>query len=282
MAERACILIVEDEHDTADMLAAYFESQGYDVLLAVWGKDAVTMTAETSPDLILLDIRLPDIDGYEVCRQLRQQRRTQNTPIIFLTEKRERLDRMQGLELGAVDYITKPFDIQELRLRVRNALRRAEFGTLTDPVTSLPSMAVVRDYVSGLLQKHDWVLMSLSVSGLDAFGEAYGFVARDDVLRAIALMLTGIAQQSGGDDALVGQIDRAEFIIITDQARLREVGERVVARLKQSVGYFYPQEESAGPRPELAFTLGAIGERNGPFAGPDALITTVRSARRPV
>jgi PleD family two-component response regulator len=282
MAERACILIVEDERDTADMLAAYFEAQGYGVMLAVWGKDAVTMTAETVPDLILLDIRLPDIDGYEVCRQLRQQRRTQDTPIIFLTEKRERLNRLQGLELGAVDYITKPFDIQELRLRVRNALRRAEFDTLTDPVTSLPSATLVQDRLSGLLQKHDWVLMSLGVSGLDEFGEAYGFVARDDVLRAITLMLTGIAQQSGGDNSFVGQTDRAEFVIVTDQARARQVGDQVAARLKQSVGYFYPQKESAGPRPELAFTLGAIGERNGPFAGPDAVITAVRSARRPV
>ena len=282
MAEQACILIVEDEHDTADMLAAYFEAQGYEVLLAVWGKDAVTMTAETVPDLILLDIRLPDIDGYEVCRQLRQQRRTQDTPIIFLTEKRERLNRLQGLELGAVDYITKPFDIQELRLRVRNALRRAEFDTLTDPVTSLPSATLVQDRLSGLLQKHDWVLMSLSVSGLDAFGDAYGFVARDDVLRAVALMLTGIAQEDGGDDSFVGQTDRAEFIIIMDQAHVREVGERVVARLKQSVGYFYPHQESDAPRPELTFTLGAVGEKNGPFAGPDALMTEVRSARRPV
>jgi DNA-binding response OmpR family regulator len=144
MAERACILIVEDERDTADMLSAYFESQGYQVLQAAWGKDAVQLTAETTPNLILLDIRLPDIDGYEVCRQLRMQRRTQNTPIIFLTEKRERMNRLQGLELGAVDYITKPFDIQELRLRVRNALRRAEFDTLTDPVTSLPSVDLAR------------------------------------------------------------------------------------------------------------------------------------------
>src|SRR5512136_3471619 len=161
MAERACILVVEDERDTAEMLTAYFESQGYQVLHAAWGQDAIQITSQTVPNLILLDIRLPDIDGYEVCRQLRQQRRTQDTPVIFLTEKRERMDKLQGLELGAVDYITKPFDIQELRLRVRNALRRAEFGTLTDPVTSLPSMTLVRDYASGLLQKHDWVLMSL-------------------------------------------------------------------------------------------------------------------------
>ena len=282
MAERACILVVEDERDTADMLAAYFESQGFEVLQAAWGKDAVQMTAETTPDLILLDIRLPDIDGYEVCRQLRQQRRTQNTPIIFLTERRERMDRLQGLELGAVDYITKPFDIQELRLRVRNALRRASFDTLTDPVTALPAQELVQDRLSRLLQQHNWVVMSLNVEGLDEFGDAYGFVARDDTVRAVALMLMGILQESGGDDPFVGQTDRAEFIIVTDLNHAHDVRDKIVAKLKQSVGYFYPLKESGGARPTLKFLMGTINEQHGPFNGPDAMMATVRSARRPV
>ena len=282
MAERACILVIEDERDTADMLAAYFESQGFQVMQAAWGKDALQMAAQTVPDLILLDIRLPDIDGYEVCRQLRQQRRTQDTPIIFLTEKRERMNRLQGLELGAVDYITKPFDIQELRLRVRNALRRASFDTLTDPVTTLPAQELVRDRLTRLLQQHEWVLMSLAIEGLDAFGDAYGFVARDDVVRAVALMLMGITQESEGDDSFIGQTDRAEFVIITNLNHARDVRDKVAARLKQSVGYFYPLKESGGSRPELKFTMGAIGEQHGPFAGPDALMAAMRSARRPV
>ncbi|RMF35375.1 MAG: DNA-binding response regulator, partial [Chloroflexi bacterium] len=121
MTEVQRILVVEDDVDTAEMLTAYFEAQGYEVLSAAWGEDALRMTQEVVPDLVVLDIRLPDIDGYEVCRRLRSHRRTEHIPIIFLTERRERIDRLTGLELGAVDYITKPFDIQELRLRVRNA-----------------------------------------------------------------------------------------------------------------------------------------------------------------
>ncbi len=95
------------------------------------------------PDLTILDIRLPDIDGYEVARRLRSNRRTEDIPIIFLTEKRNRVDRLQGLEIGADDYITKPFDIQELRLRVRNALRRSSHGALNNPVTNLPEGGLV-------------------------------------------------------------------------------------------------------------------------------------------
>ena len=96
------------------------------------------------PDLVILDIRLPDIDGFEVARRLRNNQRTQDIPIIFLDRKtRARADRMQGLELGADDYITKPFDIQELRLRVRNSLRRTAPSSLTNPVTGLPEGSLV-------------------------------------------------------------------------------------------------------------------------------------------
>jgi PleD family two-component response regulator len=269
------------------MLAAYFESQGYQVHQAAWGQDALKIAAQTSLDLILLDIRLPDIDGYEICRQLRQQRRTQDTPIIFLTEKRERLDKLQGLELGAVDYITKPFDIQELKLRVRNALRRASFETLTDPVTGLPSEPLVRERLSALLQKRGWAVMGISVAGLEAFGEAYGFVARDDALRALALMLTNVSQESSSADSFVGQTGQAEFIVISDQDHTRDLRERLVARLKQSIGYFFPFKDErsraqADQRPEIKILLGLVGEQQGPFADPDALLSSLRSLQRPV
>lgn len=124
--EKSKILLIEDDLDVADMLNAYFRVQGYEVFTSNWGEDGVRAVATVRPDLILLDIRLPDIDGYEVARRLRADRKTNTIPIIFLTERRDRADRLQGLELGADDYITKPFDLQELRLRVRNAIRRAD------------------------------------------------------------------------------------------------------------------------------------------------------------
>src|SRR5215831_6682761 len=145
------ILIVEDDLDLSEMLNAYFRVQGYDVLTAAWGKDAVKMSREHNPDLVVLDIRLPDIDGYEVCRQLRMNRRTQDIPVIFLTEKRDRVDKLQGLELGVVDYITKPFDIQELRLRVRNSLRRASQQILVNPVTNVAEGQIVQERMTEMI-----------------------------------------------------------------------------------------------------------------------------------
>jgi DNA-binding response OmpR family regulator len=126
------ILIVEDDLDIAEMLNGYFRIQGYEVFTVNWGEDGIRATQTIQPDLIILDIRLPDIDGYEVARRVRSDRRTHETPIIFLTEKRERLDRLQGFEVGADDYITKPFDVQELRLRVcrRDLLSRKDYPKL--------------------------------------------------------------------------------------------------------------------------------------------------------
>ncbi len=94
------LLIVEDDVDVAEMLTAYFRAQGYEVPAVNWGEDAVQTCRANHPDLVILDIRLPDIDGFEVARRLRSNQRTQDIPIIFLTEKRERSDRMQGLGIG--------------------------------------------------------------------------------------------------------------------------------------------------------------------------------------
>ena len=115
--ENGTLLIIEDDLDIAGMLNDYFRVQGYDVITANWGEDGIRSCEQNQPDIIILDIRLPDIDGFEVARRLRDDRKTKEIPIIFLTEKRQREDRLTGLKLGADDYITKPFDVQELRLR---------------------------------------------------------------------------------------------------------------------------------------------------------------------
>jgi DNA-binding response OmpR family regulator len=125
--EKKKLLIVEDDADTVEMLSLFFEEEGYRVLSTAWGQDALKLCQELLPDLILLDIRLPDIDGFEVCRQLRNSFQTSHIPVICLTEKREQVDKITGLEAGAIDYVTKPFNLHELKLRVRNALRRTAY-----------------------------------------------------------------------------------------------------------------------------------------------------------
>lgn len=237
------IFIVEDDTDLSDMLTAYFRVQGYQVSHATRGEDAIQQISENVPDIAVLDIRLPDIDGYEVCRRLRRDRRTQGLPIIFLTEKREREDKLTGLELGAVDYITKPFDIQELRLRVRNALRRSGMHTMVNPVTNLPEGATVQERLEQTVRRIDWGLVLVEILGLNKFRDRYGFVAADDVSRAVTLMITNTVQENGNEDDFVGHAGTGDFLILTTPDRCKKLAQRCNMRLQASIQYFYPALE---------------------------------------
>jgi PleD family two-component response regulator len=244
VSEKARIMIVEDDPDLSELLQNFFTVQGYEVIAAAWGEEGVRLTREHSPDLVMLDIRLPDIDGYEVCRRIRTHRRTQDIPVIFLTEKRDRVDKLAGLELGVVDYITKPFDIQELRLRVRNVLRRAEQAPLTNRVTNLPEGALVEEKINGLLlSEQPWSLLAVEVRGLDGFREAYGFVNADDVLRAVTLMINNALREAGSESDFVGHLEENDFVIVTDQAKAAIVQQRIETRIQQSMEYFYPMKD---------------------------------------
>jgi PleD family two-component response regulator len=225
------------------MLSAYFQVQGYEVASAVRGEDAVVAIGEKHPDIVVLDIHLPDIDGYEVCRRLRHRRHTRRIPVIFLTQKVEREDKLAGLELGAVDYITKPFDIQELRLRVRNTLRRASLGNLRNPVTGLPEGSSVLEPLERMLQQPEWAVVLAGIRGLDKFRDEYGFVTADDVSRAVTLMITNALHEVGGEDDFIGHADSGDFIIVTKPSRAMKLAERCLARLRPSVRYFYPAQE---------------------------------------
>lgn len=268
------ILIVEDDLDVAEMLNAYFRVQGYEVFTVNWGEDGVRAAQTVLPDLVILDIRLPDIDGYEVARRVRTDRRTNEIPIIFLTEKRERIDRLQGFEVGADDYITKPFDVQELRLRVRNALKRVSQGSLTNPVSGLPEGPLVEERLSEVIHKSGWALLHISISYLESFREAYGFVASDDVLRAISLMVHNTMKETGSADDFIGHIGPTDFVVVVSPTNMPPFQERLRSRLEQSLDYFYPikDRENASKRPDrLAIQINEVPSVYGRYTSVEQL-----------
>ncbi|MCX8023664.1 MAG: response regulator transcription factor [Thermanaerothrix sp.] len=238
------LLIVEDDLDVAEMLATFFTAQGYRVLTANWGEDGVATATEQTPHLVILDIRLPDIDGFEVARRLRAQRRTRHIPIIFLTEKRERRDKLHGLQLEADDYITKPFDIRELGLRVRNTLQRAQRESLTHVVTGLPQGALVDEALAQWLAAQPspplWVV---KLRHLDAFREAYGFIAADDALRAVALLLGRQLSTGMEDTAFLGHLDNTIWVLIGVSDTKSGFDERLKRQLEQALRLFYRSDD---------------------------------------
>lgn len=186
---------------------------------------------------------LPDIDGYEVAKRIRSNRNTQTIPILFLTDKRSRKDKLKGLEIGGDDYITKPFDIQELRLRVRNALERNQQGPLTNPVTGLPEGILMDERLEEILGTKNWGLLLVTLDNLELFRETYGFVASDDVLRAVSLMVKNTLTEVGSPNDFLGHFTTSQLGLVTSLDTLEKLKDKINSRLSQSLDYFYPLKD---------------------------------------
>jgi DNA-binding response OmpR family regulator len=231
MVDKSKILIVEDDADTSDMLREYFNSRGYEVLTAAWGGDALELCRRIPPDMIILDIRLPDINGYNIYQELRSNLQTSRTPIIFLTQQNGREDVITGLKLGAVDYITKPFDLEELGLRVRNVLQQTSYQSLVSPITDLPTDRLLEEQLKPLLKRAKWAVLYIGINDLTLFSEVYGFKTVDDALRAIALVLDTVVKELGTISDFAGHLGEGNFIVITAPDRVQRIKEEVLAHL---------------------------------------------------
>lgn len=287
------LLIVEDDVDISNMLKIFFTGHGYDVDTALTGPDALERTRQGLPHLIVLDIMLPGIDGYEVCRRLRTQTRTSHIPVIFLTQKDERSDKLQGLELGADDYITKPFDIDELRLRVQNAIARAERESLTDPRSGLPSGRLIEDQLRKIIRRDDWVFMDIRIKDFTPFKESYGFVAGDDVLRFTAMLMGEVVDKVGTINDFIGHPGGDNFVVITSVEHGAALQKALVERFNQEVkthysfidrerGYLAVEGESGEQIhvPLMTLSLGAVSPVTDYFSDIREITELAADARR--
>lgn len=290
---KARLLIVEDDNDISNMLRIYFMGQNYDVDVAPRGSAALEKTRQNLPHLIVLDIMLPDIDGFEVCRNLRTSTRTSHVPIIFLTQKDERSDKLQGLELGADDYITKPFDIEELKLRVQRAIARAEQQSLTDPRSGLPAGRLIEDQLRSVIRRPSWALMDIRINHFDPFKEVYGFVAGDDVLRFTAMLLGEVVDEAGTVNDFIGHPGGDNFIVITDEASAPEIRDRLKVRFAEEVltqynfmgreqGFIlnYTPSGEAIKSPLMSMSVGVVSPSQNQFSDIREITELAAEARR--
>ncbi|MBL8055853.1 MAG: response regulator transcription factor [Anaerolineales bacterium] len=273
MADWPTLLIVEDEPNLVRMLSEYFSGQGYRVRAHEWGQEALAACRADPPSLALLDIHLPDLTGYELAEQLRGHWRTRDVPVIFLTSRRARQDRLHGLELGAVDYIAKPFDLQELNLRVQNALRRhiAAGQAPYDPVTGLPEGALLDEVLAGLRDREDWAAVVVRLHNLGRFQDTYGFAAAADVRRAVGLKLRQLAEAHPGAES-PGQLEPDCFCVLTMAGQAEALVRDLQAALGPSLDYFYPLEdhpEALGAAQRLSAQISLLAA--GPATEPAAL-----------
>jgi PleD family two-component response regulator len=233
------LLVVEDDVDIGNMLKIYFSGMEFDVDVAVRGSDALEKTKQSLPHLIVLDIMLPDIDGYEVCRNLRKNMRTSHIPVIFLTQKDERSDKLQGLELGADDYITKPFDIEELKLRVQGAIKRSERESLTDPRSGLPAGRLIEEQLRRIIREKGWALLDARVNNFEPFKDVYGFVTGDDVLRFTSMLIGEVVDELGATSDFIGHAGGDNFVIVTSEEKSAAIKARLKERFDTEVQSHY-------------------------------------------
>jgi CheY-like chemotaxis protein len=274
MAEKPLLLIVEDDAGTASLLETYFQSQNYRTECVRHGEEAEPLALDAHPDLVLLDIRLPGIDGFEVARRLRSSRRTAAVPILMLTDLKERDDRLKGLEVGVDDYLGKPFDLQEIGLRVRNAVDRARRKRTANPVTALPEGKPVEEGLQRILLQPDWSIVTIQIHGMDAFRASRGFPVADDMLRVIGQSLQNSAAAQLKVGAMVGHLSFNEFVILSDMPSLLEFARTIAATLDQTARSFYPvmaKQDSHHTPAEVTFHFRFLSSADGTFPSLDSL-----------
>ena len=286
------ILVVEDDTDISNMLRIYFSGLHYDVDVAPRGAAALEKTRQNLPHLIILDIMLPDIDGFEVCRSLRTNTRTSHVPIIFLTQKDERSDRIAGLELGADDYITKPFDIEELKLRVQGAIRRSERESLTDPRSGLPAGRLIEDQLRRIIREKGWALLDARVNHFEPFKDVYGFVAGDDVLRFTAMLIGEVVDEIGTTSDFIGHAGGDNFIVITTEEKSPAIKARLKDRFDEEVLAHYnfmdrqqgfmtaPSGDGQTKIPFMTMSVGVVSPSAHSFADIREITELAAEARR--
>lgn len=285
------ILVVEDDPDISQMLRLYFDSQGYEVLTVARGNDALDVCRKKQPNVVVLDIMLPDMDGYDVCRELRGNLRTSHIPIIFLTQKDERSDKIAGLELGADDYITKPFDIEELKLRIQGAIRRAEATSLTDPTTALPSAKLIEEQLKSLINRDNWAMLYIVINHIDAFTETQDIVARDDFLRFVAMSLNETLEVYGTANDFIGHTSGNDFMIVTMPHVIGPIKSEITQRFDQGALAFYDfvtrergfvvytdRDGKQQQSPLMDLSMGVLTASDGPF--PDIRMLAAEARRR--
>ncbi len=241
------LLLVDDDLDISEMLQAYFNIQGYDIRAVEFGEDAVRACREDRPDLVLLDVNLPDINGYEVCRRLKDDLRTRSIPVIFLSQRSQQVDKIHGLRMGGDDYITKPFSFDELRLRIQNTLTRTRYRRHVDPFTGQPSGSLIEEQLKSLLSRTGWALLYVGIDDFALFSDTYGFLNVSRILNFVATILKQTVDRLGSGEDFIGHVGKGDFVVVTSASLAEEIARVIRTRFCRALetAYQTPRKPTA-------------------------------------
>jgi diguanylate cyclase (GGDEF)-like protein len=237
------ILVVDDDPDIARFVEVNLRSAGYDVSVAGDGEEALERAAEMRPDLVLLDVMMPRLDGFEVAQRLRKNPQTANTSIIMLTAKALSSDKVTGLQSGADDYIIKPFDPIELLARVKGTLRRAKEMRNLSPLTGLPGNIRIQEEIERMVREsRPFAVLYVDLDNFKTYNDKYGFVRGDRLIQGTARMIQDAVMVTD-PDGFVGHVGGDDFVAVVLPENAEDVAKRVCERFDQDRALYYEDED---------------------------------------
>ena len=241
---RDLVLIADDDPDVVRFVELNLRLDGYEVAVAPDGEEALQMAYELMPDLVLLDVMMPKVNGYEVCQRLRADTRTKNISIIMLTVKTLSADKVVGLTAGADDYMIKPFDPVELSARVKTALRRSKEMRAINPLTQLPGNVQVQDEVNmNVALRRQFALMYVDLDNFKAFNDHYGFLRGDEAIKLLAGCLRDALATHAGPGAFLGHVGGDDFIAIVHPDVAEKTARGIVEAWDAAIPRLYDPED---------------------------------------
>lgn len=247
------VLVVDDEADVRVFLTVTLELAGFDVIEAGDGVEALELARANAPDLVLLDVMLPRLDGMQALRRLRSDPRTSHLPVLLTTARTQREDVLQGLDAGADDCLTKPIDADVLVARVRAALRRSDQQRSLSPLTGLPGNERILTELAGRLERgEDVALLYVDLDRFKPYNDHYGFLRGDDALRALADLLRDVASEVGDAETFVGHVGGDDFVVVLAPDLAEAVAEAVCSRFDAIAPSLYDLEDRRAGGIEVA------------------------------
>jgi PleD family two-component response regulator len=240
------VLVVDDDIDVARFIEVNLRLEGFDVLVAHDGEEAHAMIVEAPPDLVLLDVMMPRLDGVELCRRLRSDPLTASLPVIMLTAKSLSADKVVGLTAGADDYIIKPFDTLELIARVRSTLRRNAEMRAVSPLTGLPGNHRINEEIAArAAEEEPFAVCHVDLDNFKAFNDRYGWLRGDEVITLLATALKSAAVDAGAVSAFIGHVGGDDFVVICSPDDVERLANRCLELFDQGVRGLHDPEDVA-------------------------------------
>jgi diguanylate cyclase (GGDEF)-like protein len=253
------LLVADDDPFIARLLEIELRAAGYDVRVASDGNQALELAQVRAPDLVLADVMMPNMDGFELTRRLRQDPRTATVSIIMLTARGLSADKLEGFAIGADDYIVKPFDTPELLARIRGVLRRAKEMRAQSPLTGLPGNVRIEEEIEGLVARGgEFALLYADLDHFKAYNDHYGFMRGDQAIQATSTLLEDVSREVTGSDAFVGHVGGDDFVVIVSPEKAEEVANVMVARFDEQVPELYDPEDRERGYVEVANRRGEL------------------------